>query len=81
MTWSLDGEVLGIHAGNESLLPPWPPEVDGGGRIVKTSVATPVPVTTCAVCNTPVERHGEAGWRHEVALNARGGCVTPWPRP
>lgn len=37
------------------------------------------PVTLCAVCATPVVRHGDAGWRHEVSYRARGGCSTPWP--
>ncbi len=37
------------------------------------------PVILCAVCQTPVARHGEAGWRHEVSLAERGGCSTPWP--
>ena len=37
------------------------------------------PLILCAVCQTPVARHGEAGWRHEVSLAERGGCQTPWP--
>ncbi len=36
-------------------------------------------VTLCAVCATPVARHGDAGWRHEVSLAERGGCTVAWP--
>ncbi len=39
------------------------------------------PVILCAVCQTQVARHGDAGWRHEVSLSERGGCTTPWPAP
>ena len=79
MVSALDGDELVIEAGSEALLPPWPPVIDGGGRIVKGQPATPAPVVLCAVCQTPVARHGEAGWRHEVSLAERGGCATPWP--
>lgn len=37
------------------------------------------PPVLCAVCQTPVARHGDAGWRHEVSLAERGGCVLAWP--
>ena len=37
------------------------------------------PVIACAVCATPVARHGDAGWRHELGVSERGGCQTPWP--
>ena len=37
------------------------------------------PVIICAVCATPVSRHGDAGWRHEVSLAERRGCTIPWP--
>lgn len=59
------GGDLVLSAGSEALLPAWPPGIAA--------------VVLCAVCATPVVRHGEAGWRHEVSLADRGGCVTPWP--
>jgi hypothetical protein len=38
-------------------------------------------VSTCVFCTTPVQRHGEAGWRHALGFHARGGCDMPCPRP
>jgi hypothetical protein len=32
-------------------------------------------------CTTPVQRYGEAGWRHLLGFHARGGCDMPCPRP
>ncbi len=91
MVSRLAGDELVIEAGSEALLPAWPPIVpanvpsgtpadlrrsDFGADSVPGNVP---PVVLCAVCQTPVARHGEAGWRHEVSLAERGGCTTPWP--
>ncbi len=73
MVGSFDGDELVIEAGSEALLPAWPPDLSG----LPSSPAESV--IACAVCQTPVARHGEAGWRHEVSLAERGGCTTPWP--
>jgi len=37
--------------------------------------------STCVFCGTAVALHGDAGWRHEVSLRARGGCTMACPRP
>ncbi len=74
MVSGMDGDGLVIEAGSEALLPPWPIDLNGSPSSLKAS-----PVVLCAVCQTPVARHGEAGWRHEVSLAERGGCQTPWP--
>ena len=74
-----DGDELVIEAGNEALLPPWPPSGynETGPSVVGSTGTANV---LCAVCATPVVRHGDAGWRHEVSYAERGGCSTPWPR-
>ncbi len=38
-------------------------------------------VSTCVFCATPLQRHGEAGWRHLIGFRARGGCSMPCPTP
>jgi len=42
----------------------------------------PDPFTSyvCGLCGTAVSRHGDAGWRHDVAWRDRGGCMTAQPR-
>jgi hypothetical protein len=72
MVSSFAGDELVIEAGSEALLPAWPPEV---ARMEGQGTEHDI----CAVCQTPVARHSEAGWRHEVGLAERGGCTTPWP--
>lgn len=61
----MEGDDLVIAAGNEELLPPWPPDL---------------PEYVCGACGTEVKEHGDAGWRHEKGFKERGGCPRPRPR-
>lgn len=74
---AFDGDAFVVSAGREDMLPAWPPDVTPVS-LEDESVALE-DAATCAVCATPVARHGDAGWRHEVGLAERGGCQTPWP--
>jgi hypothetical protein len=77
---NLDDDVLEMAAGNEALLPEWPPVIRLPNLLsIPMPAGASVPdVTECKWCGTPLARR-EGSWCHETGYRERGGCTEPTP--